>query len=63
MIPGNAIDSVQVDFPTAKHNSTTKQKRTFFHKQQENESAVSVRITLINLELIKCESPEEPGIY
>lgn len=60
VIPGT--DSLQLDFSTAKHNCTTKQKYMFY-KQQKNKSAVSVKIILINLQLIKYESPEEPGIY
>lgn len=64
VIPGNATDSLQLHFSTAKHNCTTKQKyMIFFNKQQQTKSAVSVKIILINLQLIKCESPEEPGIY
>lgn len=30
VIPGNATDSLQLDFSTAKHNCTTKQKHTTF---------------------------------
>lgn len=30
VIPGNATDSLQLDFSTAKHNCTTKQKYTIF---------------------------------
>lgn len=30
VIPGNATDRLQLDFSTAKHNCTAKQKYTFF---------------------------------
>lgn len=66
MTPGNASNTLLLDFSTLQYkNCTNKQNSTFFfsYKQQKNKSAVSVKIILINLQLIKCETPDEPGIY
>lgn len=61
--PGNASDSLWLDFFPSKTITAQLSKNTHFYKQQKNKSAVAVKIILINLQLIKCESPEEPGIY
>lgn len=65
MIPGNATNSLLLDFSTQQYkNCANKQNLTFFfYKQQKNKSAVSVKIILINIQLIKCETSDEPGIY
>lgn len=65
MIPGNATNSLLLDFSTQQYkNCANKQNLTFFfYKQQKSKSAVSVKIILINIQLIKCETSDEPGIY
>lgn len=50
-------------FPQQSITAQLSKKTPFLYKQQKNKSAVSVKIILISLQLIKRESPEEPGIY